>query len=329
MLPLLGGGPVIPAMDKGAVFDRKVVALLKKGAETAHIPVQIWADAGVGGEGGVWQRSCGGAQTAVLYCPAKYCTAPAPGYRQPGYRGNGCGDLRNAYRIGGTMDMNRLEKLSALYGPSGRESRWRNISRRSSRLGRRICRDAMGNLIVHLGGAGDPMIFAAHMDTVGMMVTRVDQDGYCRFTNVGWLDPASIAHQPVVFENGVTGVVCIPDDKVGKELKLTDLYLDLGAGDRSEAEKLVSVGDIAVFAPRYTENRGRVLAAFLDNRAGCEILLRAMEHIETPKNDVYFVFTVQEEVGTRGAGPAAYGIDGAVGIAVDVTATDDIPGSHP
>lgn len=77
LLPLLGGGPVIPAMDKGAVFDRKVVALLKKGAETAHIPVQIWADAGVGGEGGVWQRSCGGAQTAVLYCPAKYCTAPA------------------------------------------------------------------------------------------------------------------------------------------------------------------------------------------------------------------------------------------------------------
>lgn len=223
--------------------------------------------------------------------------------------------------------MNRLEKLSALYGPSGREEQVAQYITTQLPARAEICRDAMGNLIVHLGGAGDPMIFAAHMDTVGMMVTRVDQDGYCRFTNVGWLDPASIAHQPVVFENGVTGVVCIPDDKVGKELKLTDLYLDLGAGDRSEAEKLVSVGDIAVFAPRYTENRGRVLAAFLDNRAGCEILLRAMEHIETPKNDVYFVFTVQEEVGTRGAGPAAYGIDGAVGIAVDVTATDDIPGS--
>ena len=223
--------------------------------------------------------------------------------------------------------MKRLKQLTALYGPSGREARVAEYIEKQLPTNAEVRRDPMGNLIVHLGGAGTRLVFASHMDTVGMMVTRIDDGGYCYFTNVGGLDPASIAQQAVVFENGATGVVCISDDKVGKEIKLTDLYLDLGARDRVEAQALVSVGDMAMFAPQYHTAGSRVLSTFLDNRAGCEILLRAMEVIKEPKNDLYFVFTAQEEIGTRGAGPAAFGIDGAVGIAVDVTATDDVPGA--
>lgn len=220
-----------------------------------------------------------------------------------------------------------LRTLTAVFGPSGQEEQALEQIQALLPGSAEAHADAMGNLIVHWGGAGQKLVFAAHMDTVGMMVTRVDKDGFCYFTGIGWLDPATIAHQTVVFENGVRGVVCIPDNKVGKEIKLSDLYLDIGAGDQAEAEKLVSVGDMAVFEPVFHEVGDRILSNYLDNRAGCAVLLSAMTQILAPKNDVYFLFSAQEEVGLRGAQPGAYGIDGAIGIAVDVTSTDDVPGS--
>lgn len=226
------------------------------------------------------------------------------------------------------MDMIKtLRALTGAFGPSGREEQTAEQIRMLLPEKLEHYTDSMGNLIVHLGGVGQKVVFSAHMDTVGIMVSRIDKNGYCWFTNIGWLDPASIAQQTVVFENGVRGIVCIPDDKVGKELKRKDLYLDLGAENQAEAEKLVAVGDMAVFAPQFSQNGNRILSSFLDNRAGCAILLSAMEQITDPKNDVYFLFSTQEEVGLRGAKPGAYGIDGAIGIAVDVTATDDVPGS--
>ena len=114
---------------------------------------------------------------------------------------------------------------------------------------------------------------------------------------------------------------------MGKELKAKDLYLDFGTGSREETEQLVSVGDMAAFVPRFMESKNRILSTFLDNRAGCAILLDALDQMKNLKNEVYYVFSVQEEVGTRGAGPAAFGIQGSIGIAVDVTAVDDVPGS--
>ena len=159
------------------------------------------------------------------------------------------------------------------------------------------------------------------------MLTEIDKDGYGKFTAIGWLDPATIAHTPVRFENGTVAAICIQDDKVGKELKAKDLYLDFGTGSKEETEQLVSVGDTAAFVPSFMESPNRILSTFLDNRAGCAILLAALDEMKNLKNEVYYVFSVQEEVGTRGAGPAAFGIQGSIGIAVDVTAVDDVPGS--
>ncbi len=224
--------------------------------------------------------------------------------------------------------METLKTLTALYGPSGSEGdvrAWilknlqdRNIDAKT---------DALGNLVAKIGGSGKKLVFSAHMDTVGVMLTEIDKDGYGKFTAIGWLDPATIAHTPVRFENGTVAAICIQDDKVGKELKAGDLYLDFGTGSKEETEQLVTVGDTAAFVPRFMESRNRILSTFLDNRAGCAILLDALDQMKNLKNEVYYVFSVQEEVGTRGAGPAAFGIQGSIGIAVDVTAVDDVPGA--
>lgn len=224
--------------------------------------------------------------------------------------------------------METLKTLTALYGPSGNEDEvraWilkklqdRNIDAKT---------DALGNIVAKIGGSGKKLVFSAHMDTVGLMLTEIDKDGYGKFTAIGWLDPATIAHTPVRFENGTVAAICIQDDKVGKELKAKDLYLDFGTGSKEETEQLVSVGDTAAFVPRFMESKNRILSTFLDNRAGCAILLDALDEMKNLKNEVYYVFSVQEEVGTRGAGPAAFGIQGSIGIAVDVTAVDDVPGS--
>lgn len=221
-----------------------------------------------------------------------------------------------------------LKNLTELYGPSGCEdaaAHW--ILSYLSERGVEARRDAMGNVIARIGGQGKKLVYTAHMDTVGLMLTDIDKDGFGRFTAIGWLDPATVAHTPVRFANGTLAAICIRDDKVGKELKLTDLYLDFGTASKAETERLVTIGDMAAFVPRFLESKERVTASFLDNRAGCAILLAALDRIQNPKNEIYFVFSVQEEVGTRGAGPAAYGLGGAYGIAVDVTAVDDVPGS--
>ena len=221
-----------------------------------------------------------------------------------------------------------LKELTELYGPSGCEkatAQW--IMAYLSDHGVKARQDRMGNVIAKVGGQGKKLVYTAHMDTVGLMLTDVDKDGFGRFTAIGWLDPATVAHTPVRFANGTMASICIRDDKVGKALELTDLYLDFGTASKEETELLVTVGDTAAFVPRLLESKGRITASFLDNRAGCAILLSALDRIKAPKNEIYFVFSVQEEVGTRGAGPAAYGLGGAYGIAVDVTAVDDVPGT--
>lgn len=221
-----------------------------------------------------------------------------------------------------------LSELTGVYGPSGREGKVAGaIVRYIEKLGHLSKIDPAGNVVCKVGDVGKKVVFAAHMDTIGLMLTRIDKDGYGYFTSVGWHDAGMIAHSMVIFENSTQAAVCVKEDKTGKELKLTDLYLDFGTKTRVETEEKVSVGDIAVFCRQYTELGNRICGTYLDNRAGCAVLLSAIENIKEPKNQVYFLFTTQEETGTGGAGPGCYGIDGAIGIAVDVTAVDDVPGS--
>lgn len=221
-----------------------------------------------------------------------------------------------------------LQKLTSAFGPSGCEGEVRNvIGELVSPYVDELDTDTMGSLIAHKKGPGKKLMFSAHMDSVGMIVTHVEKEGYVRFGSLGWLSPMDIRRQGVVFQNGIRGVVSVPEDKEEeKELKLSDLYIDIGAGSREEALKLVQLGDACVYdGPTYAQN-GKVFSKYLDNRSGCAVLIAALERIKDLKNDLWLVFSVQEEVGLRGAKPAAFGVDPDIGIAVDVTLSDDLPG---
>lgn len=188
--------------------------------------------------------------------------------------------------------------------------------------------DALGNVICRKKGTGDKIMLAAHMDVIGFMVTFIDEKGYLRFETIGGHTPAFLHRTPIRFENGLHGVIMCENwaDESKKNLndiRLNSLYIDIGAGSREEAEKLVSIGDVAVFSGEPCEQNGMVLTPYADNLVSCIVLLKTMEALKSSPYDLYFVFTAQEEVGLRGAGTAAYGIHPDMAIAVDICGTGD------
>lgn len=217
-----------------------------------------------------------------------------------------------------------LTTINACHGPSGDES---GVADAIEALARPyaddIRRDVMGNLIVHKKGNGPRIMFAAHMDSIGFIVSFVEEDGKLRFGRLGGLDPYACIYTPVRFKNGVKGVIAADDEADEKKLTLNDLYIDIGAKSREDAEKQVKLGDTAVYDAPALLLGERISSPYLDNRICCVALLMALEEMKGTKNDVYFVFTVQEELGLRGAGPATYGIDPQYGIAVDITVGDE------
>ena len=218
-------------------------------------------------------------------------------------------------------------KLSA-YGPSGREGRIAEvIGELAAPYADEIRRDTMGNLIVLKKGTGGgkKIMLSAHMDSTGFAACFIDENGFIRFSPVGGLSLLDVVGAQVIFENGTRGVVAYEEKTPPEKLKLENCFIDIGAADRAEAARLVAPGDFAVFsAPAFTNGR-MIFSPYLDNRIGCTVLLAALSLIKDTQNDLYFVFSTQEEVGLRGARTAAYGIDPDIGVAVDVTDSDDTP----
>ena len=138
----------------------------------------------------------------------------------------------------------------------------------------------------------------------------------------------SILHTPFRFKNGVSGVVSLRRNVSVKDMTLNDLYLDIGAKNEAHARRLIQIGDTAVSKMPAFTTESRLVSPYLDNRISCAVMLDAMSHIREYTNDLYFVFTVQEELGLRGSKPAAYGIDPDYGIAVDVTAAEELDDTH-
>ena len=217
--------------------------------------------------------------------------------------------------------------LDSAHGPSGDEGDIRAVIRQlASPWADEITSDVMGNLVAHKKGSGPKVMFAAHMDSIGFIVTHIEKEGFLRVGKLGGISPKDVLNTPVRFKNGVRGVL-VAEEKAEDKLKLEDCYIDIGARDEEQARSLVQVGDTAVYDTAVTEVNGRVISPYLDDRIACAILLKAMEQVGPCENDLYFVFTVQEEVGTRGAKTAAWSVDPDYGIAVDVTDVDDTPGS--
>ncbi|KPK64290.1 hypothetical protein AMJ83_03460 [candidate division WOR_3 bacterium SM23_42] len=234
--------------------------------------------------------------------------------------------------------MGLIEELCDAYGPAGREHRVRKlIEKEIKKYCLKIHTDRLGNLIAYRPGQaaskGDKIMLCAHMDEIGLIVTYIDKNGFLRFTNVGGIFPTRILHQRVVFENGTVGVIGIEPDKDQAKLKgkpkLDKMYIDIGVSDRKSAEKLVQIGDIASFQQRATHiSSTRISAKALDDRIGCYCLIEVAKRVKNMKDDIYFVFSVQEEVGLRGARTGAFGIAPKFALAVDVTDTGDTPEAH-
>ena len=194
--------------------------------------------------------------------------------------------------------------------------------------------DALGNVYCHKKGPGKRMMFPAHMDVIGMMITFVDDKGFLRFEPIGGHSPAGLIGITVRLESGVRGTIradaAADVYKHGfGDVDVHDMYIDIGAESKEEAEELAPIGSVCMFDAPTTMGAGNtMISPYTDDLCGCIALLIAMEELKDTQveNDLWFVFTVQEEVGLRGAKPAAWDVQPDMGIAVDVTRTGDTSG---
>ncbi|MBE6973524.1 MAG: M42 family metallopeptidase [Ruminococcaceae bacterium] len=223
---------------------------------------------------------------------------------------------------------NTVQKLTAAFGPSGDESGVASVIAELARpYADEIDTDVMGNLICHKKGNGPKVMFASHMDSLGLVVTHIEKEGFLRVAALGGISPSRILSTPVRFKNGTRGLISCDGGVSADKLRMDDLYIDIGVSGEEDAKKAVALGDIAVYDTPCFLAGERIVSPYLDNRISCAILLCAMEQLGNSDNDLYFVFTTQEELGLRGAKTAAYSIDPVYGITVDVTASADTPAS--
>lgn len=225
-----------------------------------------------------------------------------------------------------------LQKLTETFGPSGHEGNVREIVRAEvESLADEIRVDALGSLVVRRkpskqNGDTRKIMIAAHMDEIGLMVSHVDENGFVRFSPIGGVFRRYVVGGRVRFLNGTQGVIGYDRlDNINELPTLDKVYIDVGASSKKDCP--VTIGDVAAFERPYIEMGQRLVAKSMDDRVGVLVAietLRALKDKPSP-HDLYFVFTTQEEVGTRGAGTAAFGVDPDVGIAVDVTPTGDTP----
>ena len=194
--------------------------------------------------------------------------------------------------------------------------------------------DAMGNLLVHKKGARQgtkKLLLAAHMDEVGMIVRFITEEGFLKFAFIGGVDRRVVLGKRVfVGPDHIPGVIGLkPHHLLGKEEKeripkTEELYIDIGAKNKNEAEKKVTLGEYVVFAAdQQMLGSDYFCAKAIDDRVGCAVLLRLIQ--ESLPIDCTFAFTVQEEVGTRGAFGAAFSVKPDIALVVEGTTAADLP----
>lgn len=223
-----------------------------------------------------------------------------------------------------------LKDLTQAIGVSGYEREVRNLIQDTCKdYADEISVDALGNLIVFKNGNGQNkkrIMIAAHMDEIGLQVTKIEDTGIIKVKMLGFLWIPTTYMSRVQFRNGTIGVVgsTVPQDDLKKDF--TKLYVDIGAQSKEEALKHVKIGDVACYVGEYVELKdNNIIAKALDDRIGCYMMIETLKKISTPYNDLYFVFTVQEELGCRGAIVTAERIKPDIGIALDVTPAHDYP----
>lgn len=236
------------------------------------------------------------------------------------------------------MNAELLKDLVSTPGISGREERIRDIvQKHMSELVDETRIDALGNLVGIRHGSGPRVMICAHMDSIGFLVTHIDDDGFLRISPVGGFDPRTLVMQRVVVcgeDRDYVGLLApatkpihlLSGDEAKKPPKIEDLFIDLML-PADEVKAGVAVGDPVSLVREPLVTDGAVTAPYLDDRLGVYVVLEALRKAGRNDAEIYTVISVQEEVGVRGATTAAFEIEPAVGVAVDVTIAGDLPGA--
>lgn len=222
-----------------------------------------------------------------------------------------------------------LQTLTETFAPSGYETAIREVIADEVRpLVDELRVDALGNLIARKGTRaenGKRVMVAAHMDEIGLIATHIDQHGFVRFTTLGASSSVRyLLGARVRFANGTRGVIGAErSDKADELSPLEKLFIDAGAASPQDCP--VKVGDAAVFDYPCCKMGRRLAAKALDNRAGAAAAVETLRRLGRGPNEVFVVFTAQEEIGARGAGVSAYGVDPEIGLSLDTTPAGDTP----
>ena len=213
-----------------------------------------------------------------------------------------------------------LPALSEAYGPPGREEGIRAALRRALRGMGTVREDALGNLHLHLPGKGKRLLLTAHMDAPGLIVTRVDASGLARLTILGPMPAADWIGAVVSLDGSARGVVGWDrprDAKETREIEPEALYLETGLGAK-QAPKKIEVGTVGALLDRAERLGDLWCGGNLDNRAGCAAVVAALSGVRGLRNDLHVVFAAQSDLGARGAGTSAFGLQPDVAVVLDV-----------
>ncbi len=230
--------------------------------------------------------------------------------------------------------MDLLKKLTEAHGPSGDEGKIRDIIKKEIKpYVDELYRDKFGNLIARKKGKGTSVMLAAHMDEIGLMVRSVDADGKVFVSAVGGIEPTTLLGEKVKIvaknKKDIYGILTNKEIQDGAELSalpiMDELYVDVGMNEKEVKRAGIQTGDYVHLMKSYMEiSDGKLFTAkALDDRIGCYALLELAKKLKNVKSEVYYVFTVQEEIGLHGAKTSLYSIDPDYAIVFDVTEADD------
>lgn len=240
-----------------------------------------------------------------------------------------------------SLNIELLSKICEIPGAPGFENNIRKyVYEQVQPLVDELKVDNIGNLIAFKRGRNNPhhkkLLVAAHMDEIGFIVTHIDDKGFVWFHPLGGFDPKTLTAQRVIVHGskdliGVMGSkpihVMSPEEK-NKVAKIEDFFIDLGL-PKEEVEKYVSIGNAITRERSLIEMGNCVNCKSLDNRVSVYVLIETLKRLSASEIDLYAVFTVQEEVGLRGAQVAAHLINPDYAIAIDTTIAYDVPGAKP
>jgi putative aminopeptidase FrvX len=228
------------------------------------------------------------------------------------------------------MTVKLLMRMMEIYGTSGNENEIRKLILKEIRKHVKDVKvDRFGNVIAHKGGAGPKIMLAAHMDEVGLIIRSISEKGNIRCSVIGSLEPVSLIGQRVHMHgkrmvHGIATTPEISDDEGLDELpEIEDMIIETGMDKKELKRNGIDVGAFINLEQKSEMFGRKITGKALDDRVGCYVLLELARRLKKTKADIYYVFTVQEEIGLYGSQTSLYGINPDMAVVVDMTTADD------